>query len=150
MSSGTFNSSAQSTPAVLATGTNGAHGVDAASDSGVGIFANSQSGAAIFANSASGTAISALSQSGFAGKFQGNISVKGNVGIGTEHPTTQLHITGQIATGLSGNSAGAITFFSSDGYAWFHIDNGFALPAGGRPLGRLRFSYGAKPGKTKP
>jgi len=38
---------------------------------------------------------------------------------------------------------GAITFLPPDGFAWFHIDNG---PDGGRPTGRLRFSYGVNPG----
>src|SRR5713226_3482392 len=59
----------------------------------------------------------------------------GNVGIGTAEPRTQLHVLGRIATGLDFSSAGAITFFPPDGFAWFHIDNG---PAGGRQIGRLR------------
>ena len=68
----------------------------------------------------------------------------GNVGIGLADPRTQLHVQGRISTGLDFSSAGAITFFPPDGFAWFHIDNG---PAGGRPLGRLRFSYGGSPGE---
>lgn len=69
----------------------------------------------------------------------------GNVGIGIENPSyAQLHVSGQIATGRNTASAGAITFFPPDGAAWFHIDNG---PAGGRPRGRLRISYGGKPGE---
>jgi hypothetical protein len=64
-------------------------------------------------------------------------------GIGTTAPRTPLHTLGRIATGLDFNSAGAITFFPPDGFAWFHIDNG---PAGGRPIGRLRCSYGGNPG----
>jgi hypothetical protein len=36
-----------------------------------------------------------------------------------------------------------VTLFAGDGFAWFHIDNG---PAGSRPIGRLRISYGGKPG----
>jgi hypothetical protein len=43
-------------------------------------------------------------------------------------------------------SAGAITFFPPDGFAWFHIDNG---PQGGRPIGRLRISYGGNPGENE-
>lgn len=144
MSSATFNSSESNTAAVLATGSNGAQGVVASSDSGTGVFAVSQSGAAVFADSPSGTAISALSQSGLAGKFQGNVTVKGNVGIGTEHPSAQLHASGPIATGLSGSKPGAITFFPPDGAAWFHIDNDGAV---GTPTGRLRFSYGGQPGE---
>ena len=67
----------------------------------------------------------------------------GHVGIGTSTPRTPLHTLGRISTGQDFTSAGAITFFPPDGFAWFHIDNG---PAGGRPIGRLRFSYGGNPG----
>ena len=67
----------------------------------------------------------------------------GNVGIGTTQPRTMLHVLDRISTGLDFTSAGAITFFPPDGFAWFHIDNG---PSGGRPLGRLRLSYGVNPG----
>jgi hypothetical protein len=71
----------------------------------------------------------------------------GNVGIGTIEPRTTLHSIGRISTGLDFTSAGAITFFPPDGFAWFHIDNGPS--GGGRPTGRLRFSYGANPGDNE-
>jgi hypothetical protein len=67
----------------------------------------------------------------------------GKVGIGTVEPRTPLHVQGRIASGRDFQSAGAVTLYPPDGYAWFHIDNG---PAGGRPMGRLRISYGANPG----
>jgi Chaperone of endosialidase len=67
----------------------------------------------------------------------------GNIGIGMTGPRTQLHVLGRISTGLDFTSAGAVTFFPPDGFAWFHIDNG---PSGGRPIGRLRMSYGNSPG----
>jgi hypothetical protein len=67
----------------------------------------------------------------------------GKIGVGHAAPRTQLHVLGGISTGLDFNSAGAITFFPPDGFAWFHIDNG---PAGGRPIGRLRISHGVSPG----
>jgi hypothetical protein len=67
----------------------------------------------------------------------------GRVGVGLNDPRTQLHVLERIATGLDFQSAGAVTFFPPDGFAWFHIDNG---PAGGRPLGRLRISHGNTPG----
>jgi hypothetical protein len=76
-------------------------------------------------------------------QINGGMDVTGNVGIGTTEPRTQLHVLGRIATGRDFSSAGAITFYPPDGFAWFHIDNG---PAGGRSLGRLRFSHGANPG----
>lgn len=71
------------------------------------------------------------------------VRADGNVGIGLTDPRTQLHVLGRIATGLDHTSAGAITFFPPDGFAWFHIDNG---PAGRRPIGRLRISHGVNPG----
>ena len=74
------------------------------------------------------------------------ITASGNVGIGTSEPRTQLHALGRIASGADFTSAGAMTFFPPDGFAWFHIDNG---PAGGRPLGRLRISHGNQPGDNE-
>lgn len=70
----------------------------------------------------------------------------GNVGVGLGNPRTQLHVLGRISTGLDFQSAGAITFFPPDGFAWFHIDNG---PGGGRPQGRLRISHGTAPGANE-
>ena len=70
----------------------------------------------------------------------------GSVGVGTTAPRTELHVLGRISTGLDFSSAGAVTFFPPDGFAWFHIDNG---PAGGRPIGRLRISYGVNPGDNE-
>src|SRR3954467_11397760 len=67
----------------------------------------------------------------------------GDVGVGLADPRTPFHVFGRVATGLDFASAGAITFFPPDGFAWFHIDNG---PAGGRPIGRLRISHGNTPG----
>jgi hypothetical protein len=67
----------------------------------------------------------------------------GKVGIGTVEPRTPLHVQGRIASGRDFQSAGALTLYPPDGYAWFHLDNG---PAGGRPMGRLRISYGVNPG----
>lgn len=71
------------------------------------------------------------------------VDADGQVGIGLTDPRTQVHVLGRIATGLDFSSAGAVTFFPPDGFAWFHIDNG---PAGGRPIGRLRLSHGETPG----
>jgi hypothetical protein len=69
-----------------------------------------------------------------------------NVGIGVVDPRVQLHALGRIASGLDFTSAGAITLFPPDGFAWFHIDNG---PAGGRPIGRMRLSHGPNPGDNE-
>jgi hypothetical protein len=70
----------------------------------------------------------------------------GKVGVGLADPRTPLHVLGRVSTGLDFSSAGAITFFPPDGFAWFHIDNG---PAGGRPIGRLRISHGPNPGSQE-
>jgi hypothetical protein len=70
----------------------------------------------------------------------------GRVGIGTTEPRTPLHVLGRISTGADFTSAGAITLFPGDGWAWFHIDNG---PAGNRPIGRMRISHGNNPGDNE-
>ncbi len=78
-------------------------------------------------------------------KFE--IAGNGNVGIGVPVPASMLHVLGRITAGRNFDGfSGGITFLPGDGYAWFHIDNG---PAGARPLGRLRISYGANPGEQE-
>jgi hypothetical protein len=52
-----------------------------------------------------------------------------------------LTVNGRIHAG--GGAGGTVTFYPSDGYAWFHIDNG---PGGNRGTGRLRISAGGNPG----
>lgn len=74
------------------------------------------------------------------------VDLGGNVGVGTTEPQTPLHVLGRISSGADLSTAGAITLFPPDGWAWFHIDNG---PTGGRPLGRMRFSYGVSPGENE-
>ena len=69
----------------------------------------------------------------------------GNVGLGIGNPRTPLHVFGRISTGLDFQSAGALTLFPPDGFAWFHIDNGPAQ----RPIGRLRVSHGPNPGDNE-
>ena len=74
-----------------------------------------------------------------------HIRADGDIGIGLDAPRSPLHVLGRISTGLDHTSAGAITFFPPDGFAWFHIDNG----PGGRPIGRLRISHGPNPGSNE-
>ena len=74
------------------------------------------------------------------------VLAEGNVGVGLPDPRVELHVLGRIASGLDFTSAGALTLFPPDGFAWFHIDNG---PAGGRPIGRLRISHGPNPGSNE-
>ena len=71
------------------------------------------------------------------------VQTDGRVGIGLTDPRTPLHVLGGIASGVDFKSAGSLSLFPPDGFAWFHLDNG---PAGGRPIGRLRFSHGVNPG----
>jgi hypothetical protein len=83
----------------------------------------------------------------FYDKYDGNwhrsLSLKlGQVGIGLTAPRTPLHVLGRISSGLDFQSAGALTLFPPDGFAWFHIDNG----PPGRAIGRLRLSHGPNPG----
>ena len=82
---GVFASNVAGTPAVKATSTNGADGVDATSDSGTGVSATSSSG----------TGLVATSSSGLAGHFTGNVQMDNN-----------LTVTGTLSTG-------AISFASS-------------------------------------
>src|SRR3954462_3030929 len=77
------------------------------------------------------------------GAEQVRVGTDGRVGVGLDAPRTQVHVLEGIATGLDFSSAGSVTWFPPDGFAWFHIDNG---PAGGRPIGRLRISHGNTPG----
>ena len=53
--------------------------------------------------------------------------LRGTVGVGTDSPRTTVHVIGRISSGLDFTSAGAMTFFPPDGFAWFHIDNGKIL-----------------------
>ena len=92
-------------------------------------------------------------------KLDGNatgVGDDGNVGVGLPDPRTQLHVLGRIATGLDHTSAGAITFYPPDGFAWFHIDNGPGQTVKlskraprPRPIGRLRVSHGVNPGTNE-
>ncbi len=70
---GVFASDVAGTPAVSASGTNGADGVDATSDSGTGVSASS----------GSGTGLLAKSSSGLAGHFMGNVQMENNLTVST-------------------------------------------------------------------
>ena len=74
-----------------------------------------------------------------------HVEAGGNVGVGLNAPRTPLHVLGRIASGLDHTSAGSITLFPPDGFAWFHIDNGPAR----RSIGRLRISHGPNPGSQE-
>src|SRR6266700_2556310 len=100
---GAFASSGEDTAAVTATGTDGADGVDASSDRGIGVRGTSDSSIGVLGESSSGigvqgnggTGVLGESHGGFAGQFDGNVQVNGNLtvtGTGTKafvqaHPT---------------------------------------------------------------
>jgi hypothetical protein len=88
-SPGVFASSEAKTPAVKATGTNRAMGVDASSDKGTGVTASSNTG----------TGLAASSTSGLAGHFS-----TGNVQVDND-----LTVTGQVSAGTLTSGAGAFT-----------------------------------------
>jgi hypothetical protein len=98
---GVFASSTASTPAVKATGSSGADGVDASSDSGIGVSAKSGSNTGVSATSGSGTALVATTSTGLAGHFVG-----GDVDM-----DKNLNVTGTLSTGTL--SSGASGFASS-------------------------------------
>src|SRR5260221_8934181 len=93
---GVFASDVAGTPAVSASGTNGADGVDATSDSGTGISATS----------GSGTGLVATSSSDLAGHFVGNVSMSNNLAVvGTVSTGTLNSGAGTFASGVSGTPA---------------------------------------------
>jgi len=53
---------------------------------------------------------------------------------------------GRLGLGSDWNTGGALSLYPSDGYAWFHIDNGWNTPYPARTTGSMRFSYGINPG----
>jgi len=130
-----FESNVQETPAVKATGTNGADGVDATSDTGTGVFGNSKGGTGVFGNSDSGTGVLGVTQSettdsigvegistfglgvyghcaggtGVYGETHGGIGVKG-VSILTG---TGVQGFGSLGIGVSGSSETSIGVFGT-------------------------------------
>ena len=113
---GVFASNTAGTPAVKATGTNGADGVDASSDSGIGVSATSSSG----------TALVATSSSGLAGHFVGNVDMDKN-----------LTVTGTLSTGTLSSGAGALaSSVSGTPAAW--MPPATAAPASRPPVGAER------------
>jgi len=93
---GVFASDVAGTPAVSASGTNGADGVDATSDSGTGVSATS----------GSGTGLLATSSSGLAGHFVGNVTMDNNLNVAGALSTGTLNSgAGTFASGVSNTPA---------------------------------------------
>jgi hypothetical protein len=93
---GVFASSTAGTPAVKATGTNGAHGVDATSDSGTGVSATSGSGTGLLATSSSGIGLHAVGGGASPGTPPNGVTEVAVFAEGGPNPAL-------IATGSSGN-----------------------------------------------
>jgi hypothetical protein len=111
---GVFSSSVAGTPAVSATGTNGADGVDASSDSGTGVSASSINGSGVSGFSKNGTGISGLTTSGtgVSGSSPGGTGVFGftKFGIGVVASGgfgTALQVQGHIQ--VQGDAVGQVT-----------------------------------------
>lgn len=130
-STGVFSSSVAGTPAVSATGTNGADGIDASSDTGTGISATSKAtaisayshdGTGVSANSVTGTAISGSSIVGdgvYGSSAYGGAGVYGTstrgigvVAVGGESAALQVQGTIQVqgnAVGHASIPAGSVS-----------------------------------------
>ncbi len=106
-SSGVFTSSVSSTPAVLATGTNGARGVSASSDSGYGVAGVSTSSVGVRGASTSGTGIWGTTTSGNAGVY-GQYNGSSSAGVGT-------YGTSPNGYGVMGNSTSGIGVYATSG-----------------------------------
>jgi hypothetical protein len=106
-SSGVFSSSISSTPAVLATGTNGARGVSASSDSGYGVTGVSTSSVGLRGSSTSGTGIWGTTTSGNAGVY-GQYNGSSSTGVGTYGTSTNGY-------GVQGNSTNGIGVYATSG-----------------------------------
>jgi hypothetical protein len=64
---------------------------------GAGVAGSSEGGYGVAGESASGTGVFGFSSTGFAGRFEGKVSVDGNLGIGTVTPVRPLEIkSGQM------------------------------------------------------
>ena len=92
---GVFASNMAGTPAVKATGSIGADGVDATSDSGTGVSATS----------GSGTGLVATSSSGLAGHFVGNVSMDNDLNIAGALSSSSGTFT---STGTAGHFVGNV------------------------------------------
>ena len=112
---GDFASSVSGTPAVRATGTNGADGVDASSDSGIGVKATSTSGTGLVATSSSGDGIHGSTSGSGAGVLAqtgtgaGLHAVIG--GTPTSAPSTAVFAEGNAAFGVYATSVDNTAIF---------------------------------------
>jgi trimeric autotransporter adhesin len=62
----------------------------------------------------------------------------GNNGIGIDTPLFPLHVKGRAALGQNFDTKGQLTFFPSNGGAWFHLEN--------KNSGKFGLSHGVTPG----
>lgn len=104
---GVFSSNVSSTPAVLATGTNGARGVSGSSDTGYGVTGVSTSSVGLRGASTSGTGIWGTTTSGNAGVYGQDNSGSVN-GVGT-------YGTSVNGYGVHGNSTNGIGVYATSG-----------------------------------
>jgi hypothetical protein len=120
-SNGVFSSSVSSTPAVLATGTNGARGVTGSSDTGYGVTGVSTSSVGLRGASTSGTGIWGTTTSGNAGVY-GQYNGNSDTGVGT-------YGTSVYGYGVQGHSTSGIGVYATSGGHGVYGDttgNGYA------------------------
>jgi hypothetical protein len=135
-STGSFASSVAGTPAVSATGTNGADGIDASSESGtalsgssdslIGVYGNSTSGIGVSGSSTGNVGVSGTSTSGLGGQFFGGLAPLRLVpAAAAGAPGTTNHNPGEIYV----DSTGA--FYISQGTSspvWNRINSVVPIP----------------------
>jgi hypothetical protein len=97
MSNGIFDSGVVATPAVSAKGTNGAHGINAVSDTGTAISATSNSS----------NCVEAIQKGGFAGvAIHGQSSAQTGIGVKGQGPQIGVNGVSQTGTGVRGTGGG--------------------------------------------
>jgi hypothetical protein len=118
---GSSGVSGQSTDGVGVFGqSDNGRGVEGESPRGRGVYGQSTDGVGVFGQSSTGPGVHGESST-LAGEFIGNVSVSGNVGIGTTGPSTKLEIDGQTYINHIGDGSVNQLSFNEHGINWGHF-----------------------------